>query len=115
MKYTHKVQEDILILKFDGDLIGENHGQELVSIANDNINDNITYCIIDISDVRYINSSGIGVLITLLTKFRNKEGEVILVKPSKSVEKLLLITKLSSIFQIANSTNEAVAMLKKVQ
>lgn len=114
MKYTHKVQDDVLVLKFEGDLIGENHGPELISIANDSLNDNINDCIIDISEVRYINSSGIGVLITLLTKFRNKEGEVILVKPSKSVEKLLLITKLSSIFQVAGTAEEAISLLKKV-
>lgn len=115
MKYSHKVQEDILILKFEGDLIGENHGPELVSLANDSLNDRVIYCVIDISDVRYVNSSGIGVLITLLTKFRNKEGEVILVKPSKSVEKLLLITKLSSIFQITDTTEEAISIIKKAQ
>lgn len=112
MKYSHHIQDGVLVLKFEGDLIGENHGPELVALANDNINDNVIFCIIDISEVRYINSSGIGVLITLLTKFRNKEGEVILVKPSKSVEKLLLITKLSSIFQITESTEDAISHLK---
>ncbi len=112
MKYSHNIKDNVLVLTFEGDLIGENHGPELVSLANDHINDEINNCVIDISNVRYINSSGIGVLITLLTKFRNKEGEVILVKPSKTVEKLLLITKLSSIFQVAESVDEAVSILK---
>ncbi len=115
MKYSHHIEDDVLVLKFEGDLIGENHGPELVALANDHINDNVIFCIIDISEVRYINSSGIGVLITLLTKFRNKEGEVVLVKPSKSVEKLLLITKLSSIFQIADSTEDAIAQLRTLK
>ncbi len=112
MKYSHSIVDNVLILNFEGDLIGENHGPELVSIANDHINDGITNCVIDISKVRYINSSGIGVLITLLTKFRNKEGEVILVKPSKTVEKLLLITKLSSIFQISENIEGAISIIK---
>ena len=112
MKYSHSKNDNVLVLTFEGDLIGENHGPELVSLANDHINDGVNSCVIDISNVRYINSSGIGVLITLLTKFRNKEGEVILVKPSKTVEKLLLITKLSSIFQIAESVDEAISLLK---
>ncbi len=113
MQYSHRVIDNILVLTFEGDLIGENHGPELVSLANDHINDDIFYCVIDISNVRYINSSGIGVLITLLTKFRNKEGEVILVKPSKTVEKLLMITKLSSIFQISENVEEAISQIKK--
>jgi len=112
MKYSHSIIDNVLVLTFEGDLIGENHGPELVSLANDHINDDISKCVIDISNVRYINSSGIGVLITLLTKFRNKEGEVVLVKPSKTVEKLLLITKLSSIFQITENIDEAISLIK---
>ncbi|MCK5210037.1 MAG: STAS domain-containing protein, partial [Cyclobacteriaceae bacterium] len=95
------------------DLIGENHGPELISIINDTINDDIVFCAIDIQDVRYINSSGIGVLITILTKFRNKGGEVVLIKPSDSVEKLLVITKLNSIFTIVTNLDQAFRELVK--
>jgi anti-sigma B factor antagonist len=66
-------------------------------------------CVIDISQLRYINSSGIGVLITLLTKFRNKGGEVYLMNPSESVRKLLAITKLNAIFQVIRKEEEAIA------
>jgi anti-sigma B factor antagonist len=52
------------------------------------IQQQVLTCIIDISKLRYINSSGIGVLITILTKFRNKGGEVYLMKPSENVQKL---------------------------
>jgi anti-sigma B factor antagonist len=59
-----------------------------------------------------INSSGIGVFITLLTKARKKEGDVVIVNPSSYISNLLMITKLNSIFQIFDSTNEALEMLK---
>lgn len=107
MKYSHEIHNGVLILKLSGDLIGENNGPELISIINDAISEDVIFCAIDISEVRYINSSGIGVLITILTKFRNKSGEVILVKPSESVEKLLIITKLSSIFNITENIDDA--------
>jgi len=113
MRYSHEVIDGVLVLYFEGDLIGENHGAALVALANEHISDDINLCVIDLSKVRYINSSGIGVLITLLTKFRNKEGEVFLVKPSITVEKLLIITKLNSIFQIADTVNAAISELKK--
>ena len=41
-----------------------------------------------------------------LTKFRNKGGEVYLMKPSESVQKLLVITKLNAIFQIIQQEDE---------
>ena len=113
MNYSHEIVNGVLVLRLSGDLIGENHGPELISIINDAINADVIFCAINIHDVRYINSSGIGVLITILTKFRNKGGEVVLVKPSESVEKLLIITKLSSIFTIVQDLDNALQELVK--
>ena len=111
MKYTKEIEGKILHLNFDGDLIGENNGPELVELANEMISKNVIMCLLDISNVRYINSSGIGVLITLLTKFRNKNGELYLINPSEHVNKLLIMTKLQSIFNIESSKEE---VLKKI-
>ena len=113
MEYSHEIENNILVLRMSGDLIGENHGPELISIINDTINDDIIFCAIDIQNVRYVNSSGIGVLITILTKFRNRGGEVVLVKPSESVQKLLIITKLNSIFSIVPDLEHAFSELIK--
>jgi anti-sigma B factor antagonist len=112
MEHEYDILDDILIITLKGDLIGENNGPELVNIANDNLHNEINRCAVDLSEVRYMNSSGIGVLITLLTKFRNHEGEMILIKPSEKIEKLLLITKLNNIFSIVDSKEEALELLK---
>ena len=112
MEHSYTTFDNILILTLKGDLIGENNGPELVNIVNDTLHDNVNLCAVDLSEVRYMNSSGIGVLITLLTKFRNQEGEMILVKPSEKIEKLLLITKLNNIFSIVESKEEAIELLK---
>ena len=112
MEYSFEEKEGILIFKLKGDLIGENNGPQLMNIAQDKVNDGIFYCAIDISELRYINSSGIGVLITLLTKFRNKNGEVVLINPSQQVKKLLIITKLNAIFSVVDTMEEAMSQLK---
>jgi len=112
MKYTKEVKGGILHLKFSGDLIGENNGPELVELANDALSEGIINCILNISEVRYINSSGIGVLITLLTKFRNKNGDLYMVQPSEHVNKLLIITKLQAIFTIVDSESEVLEKIK---
>ena len=108
MNYTHEVKNSKLVLRLSGDLIGEESGNTILEVVNNAIQDKIMTCIIDISDVRYINSSGIGTLITILTKFRNKGGEVYLMKPSETVQKLLVITKLNAIFQIIQSEGDIV-------
>ena len=96
-----------------GALIGENNGMGILEVVNGSIHEKVARCIIDISGLRYINSSGIGVLITILTKFRNKGGEVYLMKPSESVQKLLVITKLNAIFQMVQSEEEVLQLAKK--
>ena len=108
MKYNHEINNNTVSLQLSGDLFGEDNGASIMETITDHINQKILNCIVDISDVRYINSSGIGVLITILTKFRNKGGEVWLVKPSENVKKLLIITKLNAIFNIAESEEEAI-------
>lgn len=115
MQYSHQIKENILILTLSGNLIGEDNGPEIIEKVNDFINENVILCAINISDVKYINSSGIGVLITLLTKFRNKGGELYLVNPSEHVKKLIIITKLNAIFNIVNEVDEAIEKLKKIK
>lgn len=113
MKYTQEISNNVLKLNFSGDLIGENNGPEVVELANDAIANGVTHCLLNISEVRYINSSGIGVLITLLTKFRNKNGDLFVIKPSDHVNKLLIMTKLQAIFNIAESEEEALQKINK--
>ena len=111
MKFNHQLSGQILELQLSGDLIGESSGLDIIEVINNYIQDNVKLCLIDISGLRYINSSGIGVLITVLTKFRNKGGEVCLLNPSENVKKLLIITKLNAIFNIVETKAEAIETL----
>ena len=115
MKYDYHVEEGVLFMAFSGDLIGENNGPELLELISQQIENQVLLCAVDISNVRYINSSGIGVLITVLTKFRNKDGELVLINPSEHVKKLLIITKLNAIFNVVENKTEAISELKNVK
>lgn len=106
MNFTHEIKDNVLFVRLSGDLIGENNSSDVLTIVNNALLEKVKTCIVDISALRYINSSGIGLLITILTKFRNKGGEVYLMKPSDTVQKLLVITKLNAIFQIIQSEQE---------
>lgn len=108
MNFSHEIKNEKLIIRLSGDLIGEDNGSSIIDVVKQAIEQQVLACIVDISNLRYINSSGIGVLITILTKFRNKGGEVYLMKPSENVQKLLVITKLNAIFQIVQEEEEIV-------
>ncbi|MEL6559762.1 MAG: STAS domain-containing protein [Bacteroidota bacterium] len=112
MQFSAKESDGVVVLHLDGDLIGENNGPQLLEKTSDYIIKGVKNAIINLSGVRYINSSGIGVLITILTKFRNSGGEVFLINPSEHVKKLLIITKLEAIFSIEQTLDEAMAKIK---
>src|SRR5690606_41877865 len=103
MTFNHVIRDNALIIRLAGDLIGEDNGSGILEVASDAIQQGLRLAIRDSSGLRYINSSGIGVLITILTKFRNTGGGVYLLKPCESVQKLLATTKLNSIFQLLHS------------
>ena len=107
MNYTYTVEDNILNIKINGDLLGLSNEDELLELALNQIKEGNKYTIIDISGIGYMNSTGLNLLIKLLTKFRNDDGEVILLTPSEQVKKLLVITKLSAIFTIEETLEEA--------
>ena len=113
MKFDVEVKDGLLHLSMFGDLIGEDNGIDILGAVNDAISKGIVKAVVDISELRYINSSGIGVLITILTKLRNKGGEMVLIEPPESIKKLLIITKLNAIFSMADDVEKAVSMLNQ--
>ena len=112
MKIESAVRNGILYVRLNGDLIGSPDSQQLLQTVNDHLGESVMLCAVDLSDVRFINSTGIGVLVSILTKFRNQGGELVLINPSEHMQKLLLITKLNAIFTIANDDASAAEHLK---
>ncbi len=113
MKYTTEVTDGILIVAIEGNLMGDSSGKELLDTVTEQRDGSVNLCAIDLAGVEYMNSNGIGVLINILTKMRNRNGEAILINPSEQIKKLLIITKLNSIFDIVNSREEAIEQLKQ--
>ena len=111
MKLESTVTEDIVYVRLQGDLIGSPDTQQLVELVNNSISDTKLLCAVDLSQVRFINSSGIGVLVSLLTKFRNRGGEMVLINPSEQIRKLLIITKLHNIFTVKETDQAAAEFL----
>jgi anti-sigma B factor antagonist len=101
MTTTSSVQDGILFIRLSGDLIGSPDTQQLLQSVNDHLGETATSCAVDLSEIRYINSTGIGVLVSLLTKFRSRGGEMVLINPADHPKKMLALTKLNNIFAVA--------------
>ena len=106
LHFSEKKEGQIHYLYMEGDLIGDEVGPIIAELVSDSVEAGIKTVVIDLEKVRYISSSGLGLLITLLTKMKNTEGELFLTAPSEHVKKLLLITKLNGIFKVVESVKE---------
>ena len=68
--------------------------------------------LLNLTDVNYIDSSGIGLLVSSLTNVRSHGGELKLVNITKRIRDLLQITKLFSLFDIKDDEATAVASFR---
>lgn len=69
--------------------------------------------LLNLGDVTYIDSSGIGELVSAFTTVRNQGGDLKLLKLTKKVHDLLQITKLYTVFDVKDDEAQAVAAFKK--
>ena len=69
--------------------------------------------LLNLGDVTYIDSSGIGELVSAFTTVRNQGGELKLLKLTKKVHDLLQITKLYTVFDVKDDEALAIASFKK--
>lgn len=106
LNYSQRKEGQVHYLFMEGDLIGDEVGPIIAELVSDSVEEGIKTMVIDLEKVRYISSSGLGLLITLLTKMKNAGGELFLTAPSEHVKKLLLITKLNGIFTVVESVKE---------
>lgn len=114
MRFTSNLEQNVLVVSFTESLIREDNPVELFSLVEDFLSKGVTLCAVDLSQLAFINSAGLGIIITLLTKFRNKGGELVVINPSEHVKKLLIITKLNAIFHIEESEEAAVQFLNGI-
>ena len=109
LNFSQKKDAKAHYIFMEGDLIGDEVGPRIVELISDSLLEGAKTVVVDLEKVRYISSSGLGLLITLLTKMRNAGGELVLTAPSEHVKKLLLITKLNGIFKVVDSVDELAA------
>jgi anti-sigma B factor antagonist len=69
--------------------------------------------LLNLGDVSYIDSSGIGELVSAFTSVRNQGGELKLLHLTKKVHDLLQITKLYTVFDVKDDEAGAISAFIK--
>ncbi|MEX0855962.1 MAG: STAS domain-containing protein [Gemmatimonadota bacterium] len=101
-------QEDITVVDVDGQLIVGNR-QELKQKVLDELERGARKFLVDFTNTGYIDSSGLGVLVSLSKKVREQGGELRLSTLNEDLRTLFELTKLDTLFRIADSREEGLS------
>ena len=104
-----KVQNDgVAILKVEGQLIVGNR-QELKGLVQEGLDRGERKFVIDCTQTGYIDSSGLGALVSLSRKVREQGGELRIAGLNDDLRALFELTKLDTLFHISPTADEALA------
>ncbi len=81
----------------------------LRNVIGELINQGYQNILLNLHDVRHIDSAGVGELMSCYTSVRNRGGKLKLMHLSKNVHNLLQITKLYTIFEVEEDEGAAIA------
>lgn len=111
LEYKITEEKEFQLLALKGELIDKNQAIDLIKEVDDLLEKGSNKFVIDLAELRYMNSSGLNVLIQLLTKTRTRGGESVICNVSKKVNELLIITKLNTLFKVTETKEEAFKLL----
>jgi anti-sigma B factor antagonist len=107
MNYSVSDQDGAVILSLNGKIMGGPEATEINEKFNQLIDEKKLKVVIDLMQVEWMNSSGLGILIGAATLLKNNNGQLRLINVSERIQNLLKITKLSGIFEIYDSLEGA--------
>jgi len=87
-----------------------NHSPSFHESLVDLSHENPKRLIVDLSQVAYIDSSGVGALVEVFRRLKRNGSTMVLVAPSERVSSVLEITKLDQFFTIAATEQEALEL-----
>lgn len=102
-----------VLLNLKGQFIGgeetDKLREALVGIAQQKKNN----LVVDLAKVTYLNSTALGVLISAHANFVKREGKITLCNVNKSIQNIFVITKLSLVFTIVETLDEAIKLISE--
>jgi anti-sigma B factor antagonist len=108
MAFAVSREGDVTVVDVDGQLIVGNR-QELKQKVLDELEGGGRKFLVDFTETGYIDSSGLGVLVSLSKKIREQGGELRLSSLNEDLRTLFELTKLDTLFRIADTRQQGLA------
>ena len=109
MKISEQSNGGPAILDLKGDPLGEGDAAQLKAKVYALIETGVKHVVLNLRQVKHINSAGLGGLVCVMTALRKQGGDIYLAETQVNVSKILSITQLNRIMEMYNTVDEAVA------
>lgn len=109
MGFNLNEKYNCVVLEFKGDVMGGPDAVALNDKLHELIDEGKKNIVVDLGGVKFMNSSGLGMLIGALTTMRKAGGDLRLAHASEKIESLLIVTKLVTVFKNFKTLDEAVS------
>jgi anti-sigma B factor antagonist len=108
MKYKVREEGSVTIIDLSGKLMGGCDADVFRDLVHELIEQGKKRIVVNLAGVKWINSTGVGILITGYTTLRKNKGDLRLLNVSKKIESILYVTKLNLIFECFDDEQAAV-------
>lgn len=108
MKIKEREQDGVAILELSGKIMGGPDSEKFSSTLKQLIHEEKTRVIVDLGKVTWVNSTGLGILISGYTTMKRSNGEMKLLNVSDRIESIFMVTKLASVFESYKDEDEAI-------
>ncbi len=112
MKLSVEVVGDAAVLVVKGNLLGGPDAEQFYSEVKRLLDDDFRHFVLNLSGVKLINSSGLGILIKALKPVRELDGDFHLAAASEKIDSLFMITKLYQVFKSFDTVEQALQAFK---
>ncbi len=107
MKIEVKESYNAVVISLIGEVTGGRKNAEFSAALHKSLDEGKKNVIVDLSETLYMDSSGIGMLISGYTTMKNGGGALKLARLTDKIESLLVITKLNSVFETFDTLDAA--------
>jgi anti-sigma B factor antagonist len=114
VKIKNRQKEDITILDLSGKIMGGDDFDLFKDAIDGLVDKGQVDIVLNMSKVKWINSTGLGLLVSAYTSLVKQGGRMKIAEVSNRIDNILHVTQLELIFETFEKEDEAVASFEKI-
>ena len=112
MKINEENKGTVKVIRLSGKVISGPDLMEVKTAFESAVNNDYRRILVDLGNVSWMDSSGLGVLVSGHTTVSRAGGRMVILNATKKIHELFIITKLITVFDTFNDETEALAALE---